>query len=48
MGLTKRRVDYYDSNPPAQTLLKKLLQLEERIITLEDFVNNTIKEKGVR
>jgi len=48
MGYTKRRVDYYDSNPPAQTLLKKLLQLEERIITLEEYVNNIIREKGVR
>ena len=48
MSYTKRRVDYYESNPPAQTLLKKVLYLEDKINTLEQFVNNMIKEKGVR
>ena len=48
MGYTKRRVDYYESSPPAQTLLKKVLHLESKIETLEQFVNNMIKEKGVR
>ena len=48
MGHTKRRVDYYDSNPPAQTLLKKVLHLEDKVRTLEQFVNNMIEEKGFR
>lgn len=48
MSGTKRRVDYYDSNPPSQTLLKKVLYLEEKVRTLEQFVNNMIEEKGLR
>lgn len=48
MSYTKRRVDYYDSTPPAQTILKKVLYLENKISELENIVNNFIKEKGVR
>lgn len=46
MSYTKRRVESDELN--STPLLKRLLHVEEKIKLLEEFVNNMIKEKGIR
>lgn len=46
MSYTKRRVESDELN--STPLLKRILYVEKKIETLQEFVNNMIKEKGIR